>query len=256
MSIHRELAGELRGARLNRTPVSPISSRYPDMTGQDGYLIQRILREMDEDEGDVLVGFKVGGASAAIRREFNLTAPHFGYVTEDMILASQAELSVGKLMLPLVEGEVGFILNAELPGHGTTPEDVWAATTHLVPTLEVLDSCTADWAIEEVDIIADNSVSRYMVLGDPVRRELVQLENEEMILTVDGETRRGRSTAVLGDPAESVAWLARALAEQDERLGADNMVFAGAWAEALKFGEGSSIEATFTTLGKVVMKAV
>lgn len=253
MSVHYELAEAIRGSRRRRKPIPPISTGYPGLTPRDGYVIQRLLRDADLAAGKRIVGYKVGSTSEPIRRMFNIDTPHYGYVTDEMVLTTGVDLTFDDLISPLVEGEVGFLLKAALPGRDTTAADVRAATSHIVPALEVLDTCTVDWKVKEVDAIADNASSRFMVLGRPVPATGLDLIEEEMLLSVDEVTRHGRGKAVLGDPAESVAWLAHALADFDESLDADVTVFAGAWTRAQKFSRGSSVEAKFKNLGSVAM---
>ncbi|WP_410652693.1 2-keto-4-pentenoate hydratase [Amycolatopsis sp. cmx-4-54] len=250
MSIHSRLAHELRTAALQRTPVVPITTRHPSLTLDDAYAIQRELRRKDLAEGATIVGYKIGATSDAIRRMFGVDHPDFGYLTDRMVLPDGACVPAD-LIAPLVEGEIAFRLDAPLRGPDTTAADVLAATGTVIPVLEILDSRITDWAIKLVDTVADNASSAAVVLGTPVSPKGVDLADEEMVLTVDGQTHAAQGSAVLGHPAEAVAWLVRVLATYGEGIEAGHIVLAGSWTEAVRITPGSVATASFRTLGSV-----
>jgi 2-keto-4-pentenoate hydratase len=219
----------------------------------DAYAVQRELRVLDLSDGARLVGHKIGATSEAIRRMFGVDHPDFGYLTDRMTLPDGARVPYAGLIAPLVEGEIAFRLGTPLSGRTVTAEDVLAATSEVVPVLEVLDSRIADWAINLVDTVADNASAAVAVLGTPVNPAGVDLAREEMTLTVDGQVYTARGSAVLGHPAEAVAWLARVLSTYDESLSAGDLVLAGAWTEAVKLAPGMTAEATFSSLGTVTL---
>ena len=113
---------------------------------------------------------------------------------------------------PRVEPEVAFLLRAPLRGPGVSVEDVMAATEAVAPALEIVDSRIADWRITLADTIADNASSAAVVLGEwvPIRDVAPLPETTATLAVNDTVVGTGEGTAVLGDPAAAVAWLANA----------------------------------------------
>ena len=66
----------------------------------------------------------------------------------------------------------------------------------------------------------------------------------------------GLATAVMGDPARAVAWLANKLAEYDEYLMAGSVVLSGSFISSVPVAAGDLVEADFGELGRVSCRFV
>jgi len=250
-SLCCRIAEELTTAARVRRPVVPLSTRYPALTLDDAYAIQTELRAIRLANGARLVGHKIGATSEPIRTMFGIDHPDFGFITDQMLLPNDARIDGGRLIAPKVEGEIAFRLGADLRGDTVTARQVLDHAVEVVPVLEVLDSRIANWAIRLVDTVADNASSAMVVCGAAVPIAGADLAAEQMTLDVDGLTYIGQGSAVLGHPAESVAWLARLLAGTGQGLRAGDLVLAGAWTAAVDLAAGSDARASFSSLGSV-----
>jgi 2-keto-4-pentenoate hydratase len=67
---------------------------------------------------------------------------------------------------------------------------------------------------------------------------------------------RGVGAAVMGHPAEPVAWLANKLADFGQVLAAGSIVMPGALCRALEVAAGDSVTAHFGPLGSVSVRFV
>ena len=82
---------------------------------------------------------------------------------------------------------------------------------------DLVDSRIADWALSLPDTVADNASSGAVVLGPWVpygqALERLDLAGARASLSLNGtQINSGLGSAVMGDPAAAVAWLANALA--------------------------------------------
>ena len=161
-------------------------------------------------------------------------------------------------MQPKIEGEIAFVLKDDLAGGKVTAEDVRRATDYVVAAFEIVDSRVADWKIKLVDTVADNASSGRYVLGEKkMSLDEVDLPNVPMILTKNGEKAgEGRGSAVLGDPAEAVAWLANRLWGYGVTLKKGEVILSGAFSAAPEAGKGDEFTADFGPMGKVTAKFV
>ena len=75
------IADELLEAGRSRTPVPRLTARYPDMTVEDSYAVQRLWRQRNEDAGRRLVGRKIGLTSRAMQAATGITEPDYGAVS-------------------------------------------------------------------------------------------------------------------------------------------------------------------------------
>lgn len=231
--------------------MRPITTRHPNLTFEEASAIQDELRDLEIADGAVLVGHKIGATSKAVQEKFGIGHPDFGFLTDRMVLSSGVVLEMDQFIAPMVEGEIAFRMAADLHGEDVTAQRVLNAAAEVFPVLEVLDSRIVDWKIRLGDTVADNASCGAIVIGEPMPAIGLDLAAETMLFEVDGRVERGDGTAVLGHPAESVAFLVRMLAARGRGLSAGELVLAGAWAAPLELRAGSRARAVFATVGSV-----
>ncbi|HST40625.1 MAG TPA: fumarylacetoacetate hydrolase family protein, partial [Conexibacter sp.] len=196
-------------------------------------------------------GWKIGLTSKAMQSALAIDIPDSGVLFDDMFFNDGATIPAGRFIQPRVEAEIAFLLKSPLEGPGVTREEVLEATHAFAPALEIIDSRISDWRIGIVDTVADNASSGMCVIGDWEPAEDIRSETLGVSLAVGPELVRGRGDAVLGHPAEPVAWLARMLAEQGERLEPGDIVMPGSVSRAVPIAQGQTAYATFDRLGEV-----
>jgi 2-keto-4-pentenoate hydratase len=251
-----DLAARLLEAERTGVPIGPLTEAHPDLSLADAYAIQQRGRALRVEGAARLVGHKVGLTSQAMQDLLGVDQPDFGYLTDAMVRESGAALPSAGLIAPRVEAEIAFRIGADLSGPGVDRDAVLAATTDVAPCLEVVDSRVADWRIRLADTVADNASSGLAVFG--AFRPLADLDLAAITMTMDVTTpggvavsSTGRGSAVLGHPADAVAWLVRTLAPFGEGLHAGEVVIPGAMAAAVNVSAGAAVSATFSALGDV-----
>jgi len=193
-----------------------------------------------------------------MQKMFGVSEPDFGHLFDDMIMTTDTECIVSSLLLPRVEPEIAFVLSRELRGPGIKRDDVIAATEYVTPALEIIDTRIRDWKITLADTIADNASSALVVLGkqksSPTAHDLaiIAMTLEKNGAAVD----QGVGTAVMGHPAQPVAWLANKLAEFGQTLAAGSIVMPGALCRAVEVAARDSVSAHFGPLGSVGVRFV
>ena len=246
----RLLADRLAAAERDRQPIPPLVLDHPGLTTADAYAIQifNVRRR-----GRPVVGHKVGLSSAAMQQRMGVDEPDYGHLLDDMRLTEGEPADARRYCYPRVEIEVAFLLGADLPGEGCTERDVLEATEAVAPSIELIDSRIQDWKISIADTIADNASSAGFVVGAArIPPYEVDLRTIEAVLRRDGEpVARGRSDAVLGNPATAVAWLARTVAAFGVRLRAGQVILPGACARAVDARPDDRFQAEFAGLGAV-----
>ncbi|UXA06743.1 2-keto-4-pentenoate hydratase [Mycobacterium sp. SMC-2] len=248
-----ELAADLAQAERSRLPIAPLTAAHPDIDVVDAYEIQLINIRQRVAEGARVLGHKVGLSSKAIQQMMGVDEPDYGHLLDEMQLFEDTPVEVGRYLWPRVEVEVGFILNADLPGADCTEDDVLAATEALVPSIELIDTRITDWKIELCDTIADNASSAGFVLGKArVSPHDLDVKGIDAVLTRNGEVvAKGRTDAVLGNPVTAVAWLARKVEGFGVRLRKGDVVLPGSCTRAIDVHAGDQFVADFAGLGSV-----
>ncbi|MCX5196688.1 2-keto-4-pentenoate hydratase [Streptomyces sp. NBC_00249] len=250
--LRREAAELLRTAERERAPVPPLTELFEGIGTQDAYEIQLLGIRRRTGDGACVTGHKVGLSSPVMQAMMGVDEPDYGHLLDAMELRPDTPVRAAAYCAPRVEVEVGFVLGADLPGEGCTEADVLAATERVVPALELIDSRIADWRITIADTIADNASSAGYAVGEGRDPRELDLKAIEARLGSGGNTlAEGRSDAVLGDPATSVAWLARTVARFGVPLRKGHLILPGSCTRAVDVSAGRTYTAEFTGLGSV-----
>ena len=255
MDIYK-IADMLRQAELERYQVERLTDTYPDMTADDAYKVQLENVRRRKQDGETVVGMKIGLTGAAMQRLLNVHEPDYGHLFDSMMLLERDTCSAGKLIQPKVEGEISFCLGKTLMGPGVTVADVYNAAAWVAPSIEIVDSRIKDWKIRLADTIADNgSSAMFMLGGRMVPAGDVDMRLTGMTLEKNGElVSSGALAEVWGNPAAAVAWLANKLGAHGIPLEAGYIVMSGAVTAALPAAAGDVFTASFQGMGSVTVR--
>lgn len=220
---------ELYEALRQRRTVEPLVARDPALTIDDAYAISLDALARRRADGERVIGKKIGVTSKAVQDMLGVHQPDFGFLTDRMLVSGDIDIAAHGLIQPRAEAEIGFILKSPLVGPGITPAQVLSATESIVPCFEIVDSRIANWKIGIIDTIADNASCGVFVLGearaDPRDFDLPALK---VTVTKNGAPlSEGYGSAVQGDPAQAVAWLANTLGAYGVTLDAGDVILSG-----------------------------
>lgn len=248
-----EAADLLEAAHADRIPIGQLTERYPGMSLAEAYAIQQVNLRRRLDSGARLVGHKIGLTSKPMQTLLGVDEPDFGYILDDMVIPDGSAVPRARFCAPRVEPEVAFLLRKPLQGPGVTVSDVRAATEAVAVALEIVDSRIADWKLTLRDTVADNASSGAVVLGQWVAfTDDVDLAGARASLHLNGtEIDSGVGSAVLGDPAAAVAWLANALAPLGTAMLPGQFIMSGSFTTAAFVHPRDAASATLSGLGAV-----
>lgn len=249
----QEAADLLFVAATDSRPISQLTQRYPAMSVTDAYRIQQVNLARRLRQGRILVGHKIGLTSEPMQTLLGVDEPDFGYLLDDMVVPDGAAVSCSRFCAPRVEPEVAFRLNKPLRGPGVTIDDVRAATDAVAVALEIVDSRITDWKLTLRDTVADNASSGAVVLGEwmPYAGDIDLVAARASLQLNEIEVDSGLGSAVLGDPAAAVAWLANAIAPFGTEIAAGQFVMSGSFTTAAFVHPGDTASATISGLGTV-----
>jgi len=252
------LAEMLLTAEKNRKPILPLTESDPGITVDEAYRIQLQVIEMKKSSGQVVVGKKIGITSRAMQAMLGVNEPDYGHILDGMVVMEGEQIRAADLIQPRIEGELAFILKEDLKGPGVTLADVIRCSEGVIPALEIIDSRIADWKIKLPDTVADNASSARIVLGGKITPILgLDLRTVGMVLEKNGEVvATAAGAAVLGNPAQAVAWLANKLAVYGIMLRQGEVILSGSLTAAVPVNAGDFIRADFGLLGDVKIKFI
>jgi 2-keto-4-pentenoate hydratase len=215
----------------------------------EAYAIQLGLIERRRAAGERQIGWKVGLTAPAIQQQFGFHEPVFGCVLETR--PSGHVFAPRDLIAPGFENELCMRLRVDLSGT-VSLADARAAIDMVYPSLEIIE--TRGPFTEQIALaLADNAQQKTVILGAPsaLPADLTAIEAR---VSINGETvATGTGDAVLGNPLNSIVWLAGKLGAYGRALKAGEIVMTGSFTRQFPITPGDRIETEFTGLGKVAI---
>lgn len=248
-----QIAEALLGAADRREPIEPLTDTYSSIRVEEAYRIQLETVKARLASGRTVIGKKIGLTSPVMQQMFNVMEPDYGHLFDDMLSYQGEPIAASRFMQPRIEGEIAFVMDRDIQGPGLTPTEVLRATAGVVASLEIVDSRIRDWKIKIQDTVADNASSGALVIGAAmVVPAGIDLRHAGFVFTKNGKVvGTAAGAAVLGSPAQSVAWLANKLGEFGIGLKAGEIVLSGAACAAVPIQAGDSIHLVVDRIGEV-----
>lgn len=98
-----------------------MTSQFPQITLEDTYDIQEIGLTMRLKDGATVIGRKIGITSRAMMRQLNCDTPDYGYLLNTMMISEGSSCKRVGLNIPIIEGEIAFIMGEDLKGQASRP---------------------------------------------------------------------------------------------------------------------------------------
>jgi 2-keto-4-pentenoate hydratase len=224
-----------------------LTGEEPDLGIGDAYAIQEAGIQLRLENGERVIGGKLGFTSRAMQQAMGVDHPNYGWLTDAMLI-HDGVVPLDQLIHPKAEPEIAFLLGADLPPPVST-EQALAATAAVLPCLEVVDSRYVDFRFRAFDNIADNSSAGFLALGAPSPPDGLRLDLLGVTVWVDGALRfTAAGAAALDHPAGAVAWMAN---HCRRGLKAGDLVISGGLTPPVDLPPGAVVTAEFDRIGAV-----
>ncbi len=245
--IVADLAERLDNAMRNATAIAQIET---PLSLDQAYAVQAAAFERRLARSERKIGIKMGFTSLAKMAQMGINEVIWGRLSDAMLFENGGVISRAHYVHPRVEPEIAFLLRTNLGG-SVTAQEALAAVEGIAPALEIIDSRYENFKFSLTDVIADNSSSSALVVGDWLS-PASDIADIAMWLEVDGQVREeGTSAAILGHPIHSLIEAARLAAAADEPLRAGDIVMAGGATAAVALTPGMNVRLVTKTLGNV-----
>jgi len=220
---------------------------YDRLDLDQAYHIQLGLIARRVAGGERQIGWKVGLTAKPIQEQFDCHEPVFGCVLHET--PSSHIFAPGSLIQPGFESELCMRMARDLPP-GSDIATARAAVGQVHPSLEIIET-RGPFTKQLALAMADNAQQKTCVLGAPVP---LPAAPEKVACTVrinDATVATATGDAVLGNPLNSLVWLATKLAEYGCALKAGDMVMTGSFTRQFPIVPGDRIRVEFAGVGVV-----
>jgi 2-keto-4-pentenoate hydratase len=218
---------------------------------QQGYSIQLGILARHLAGGGRHAGWKVGLTAAAMRAQHNVHEPCFGFLLESGNQPSGHVFRHAELIKPGFENEICITLGRTLRGPGVTFEQARSAIREIAPALEIVEK-RGNFSADLPLTMADNAQQKAFVTGTPIPLGDIDLSRATVTVYVDDAVRDQASGAeVMGNPINSIVWLANKLAEFGRALEAGQRVISGSFTRQYALDGPARVRSVFEPVGTV-----
>jgi len=224
------------------------SAWFDRLTLDDAYRIQLGMIARRVAGGERHIGWKVGLTAPAIQQQFGFHEPVFGCILESRPTGHVFRRD--ELIKPGFEPELCLRIGEALSGE-VDVSTVRRAIAAIHPSLEIIET-RGDLSAQIAVAMADNAQQKTVILGDPVPIGDLALEQVTATVQINGKTvANGRGDAVLGNPLNSVIWLARKLTEFGRGIRAGDIIMSGSFTRQFPIEPGDKVAVEFAGIGDV-----
>lgn len=253
--IIKELGEAYAHAYETHEQIDPPSVKYPEITYEDAYAIQRVFVSRLKEKGMKISGKKVGLTSNAMRKIANIYEPDYGFIFSELCYNNESEIPIEKYIAPRIECEIAFKLCEDLDKPDITNEDIIKATKYVVCCMEICDfrMYRDKFQSKIQDSIADDAAFGGYILGDnPVRLDEYDLSTIPYSFEVNNkQVEVSCGAAVYNDPVSSMAWLANTFYKIGEPLRKGELVLSGSAVASVEVKKGDHLTCKYGPLGEV-----
>ncbi len=222
---------------------------FDRITLDDAYRIQLALIDRRVAAGERHIGWKVGLTAKVIQEQFGFYEPVFACILETQ--PTGQVFGATDLIHPGCETELCVRHGRGLEGN-VTLEQVRAAVDVIHPSFEIIE--TRGDIVKQIALaLADNGQQRSVVVGAPVHlAPTMALDQVSARVQLNGqEVATGLGSAVLGNPLNSIKWLAGKLCQYGRRLRPGDIIMTGSFVRQYPLGPGDVAIAEFSGIGRV-----
>ena len=244
----------LLATRATHRAAPPLSQDKP-LSLEEAYNLQDELRDALVKKGERVLGWKAGFTGRGAQQAFGVDHPVCGFLLASGVFATGEQVPLSRFAQLAVEVETAFVMKKDLAGPGVAPAAAVLAVEGAVPALELVDTRFTGKPMA-ADLVADGVFANAIVLGQPLTSITgLDLALEGVVYEQNGQVMATNNAAeVLGNPLNSLAWVANHLGSRGLGLKAGDVVMSGSISTLLRPKAGDVVPARFTRLGSVSVR--
>ncbi|MBV1904990.1 MAG: hypothetical protein KUG75_02850, partial [Pseudomonadales bacterium] len=230
------------------------TSALPELELDPGQRIQLELLERWQSEGAALGGYKVGLTSGQARNMFGKGVRPFGFILQERVLVTGADLAYSSVTGLGLENELVFRLGQDLTGGEITRDDAYQAVAGVAPGFEI-NQIRFRGALSQGDRVADNLSQWGIVRGEFVDKSQ---DYDKLVVTLarDGSIcQEVHADGHIDDHFASIAALANRLHLFGRGLKKDMLVITGSFTRQKVEGPGNW-QGDFGPIGQVTLNII
>ena len=225
---------------------------------EEAYVVQEFLIDDWKQVFGPVVGYKLALTSKPIQELVGLNHPCIGRLYKSQVLDSNQMVKLSNFDHLGIEFELAVRIGADMPkcSDKWTKESVKDFVKSVSAAFELIDDRSANYANLDVNsLVADNSWFGGAIIGEK-KENWRQIDFGKAIVKkiVNNQIEISSTGAALGDPFNSVAWVANFLNDRGDELKDGQIIMTGSTFATMFPKVGDSISYEVSGVGQIKVK--
>lgn len=226
-----KIAEHLYKAHTSKAKFENLKGVLKPRSISEAYMVQKRLNERRKNDGiGRIAGHKVALTSQAIQKLVGLTSPIAASIFSSTIYKSPTEINLKRFVHLGLEFELAFKMRDDVKQRTScTVACISELVGSIMPAFELIEDRNANYNnLDPASLIADNAWCGGIVLGAPIKNwRKADLFSTPVRLSYNDEIIDSTTGAAMGNPFNSLIWLALFLIEQGRPLKRGDIVMSG-----------------------------
>jgi 2-oxo-3-hexenedioate decarboxylase/2-keto-4-pentenoate hydratase len=250
-------ARSLVESRLSGRQFSSLPVEVRPRTVEDGYLVQRVARDVLTHSGfGRHGGWKIGCTTSVMQEYLGVESPVSGAMFRHTMWHGQHRFAVSPPCVLGVECEIAVRLGEDLPrrAQSYSTDEVADAVSAVMAAIEVVQDRYVDYrALDTPTLVADDFFHYGCVLGvEDESQDPHELGDARASMSINGvDVGNGRGSDILGHPLVALAWLVNNCAALETPVLAGDIVLLGSVVQTQWVDSGDVVVVHNDMLGDV-----
>ena len=230
MSRFIEAARWLDQEHQNKANFINFNNNFGLSKHEDAYEVQDALEEVWSWKGK-LAGYKLALTSKPIQALFGVDKPMRGNIFSKTVLYGNKKVAIEDYVHLGVEFELAVEIGEDFGANckELNVSDCISKVAAVYPAFELIDDRNADYStVDLISATADNSWNRMNILGNSQTNfKHLDFGNNLVTKTVNENKEKSVTGAALGNPFNSVLWIANSISERGKELRKGQIIMTG-----------------------------
>lgn len=258
MSKHIDAAKWISEQHENRNDFTNFSEMFELDDWDYVYKVQDALELVWQPSRGNVVGYKLALTSKPIQELFGVDTPMKGNIFAESILFEGQKIKLKNYVHLGVEFELAVEIGEDFDPNGIDldEENCLRKISAVFPAFELIDDRNADYSTVDLKSgTADNSWNANNVLGKKCADfDTINFSNNSVSKSVNGTVEHSHTGAALGNPINSVIWIAKFLVARGKTLRAGQIIMTGSTFATFFPKKGDTISYLVNGIGSVSLE--
>jgi 2-keto-4-pentenoate hydratase len=220
----------------------------------EAYNVQDLVAEMRIDRGEVVVGFKIGCTSNAIRSQFGLQEPIYGRLFDPHVQKQGIAINWKDYVNCAIEPEMVITIGSDLCGVGISDDQILDAIESVSPGIEIHNFRFWFTPPTSQELICSGGIHAGLIVGSVgVSPRELSFKSEIFSVFKDGKRiTKAPASEVMGGPIHSLRWLVDCLTKKGAYLKKGSLVIPGSPVELVSIDSDTELKIEIDCVGALV----